>query len=393
MASLAYIDAPGPTQSGHSREHKISKLTHQILDPESPSDGLRMAVHLVHLLLLSDHINQAHSLLHAIWKHQNAIIPPSSSGNSREHYPSLPEQYFWHAHPDLAQPPNFGPIFNGIWARFPSAEAWFAHQQWNEYRECTRTGWMLEHCGLEEPSDPHSTWKTTDDEAMLGMCARLLAKNKTAGEYPSREDMVEALEVAKKLYARPQPPITEWDEEYKGKLTRRRHSYLLYRRLVIEIAIRVDDLQTAAEVLSQALRLDGFNSVDGGALERFLFVPGIYDVLPLLAAQGKQRNPFYIDKDGADAMVKEVTDALQLRAEKGRQWSLAPEKVGWDELLHRLAEGAWKVNRRDYMDNKSLSSATEMLFEPATEEEIAEAEKEVGELPADFKDMVRVANG
>lgn len=42
---------------------------------------------------------------------------------------------------------------------------------------------------------------------------------------------------------------------------------------------------------------------------------------------------------------------------------------------------------------KNVLSADEVLYPPATEEEIKAAEVEVGELPADFKEMLIIANG
>lgn len=121
---------------------------------------------------------------------------------------------------------------------------------------------MLDRFNLPEPSDPH-IWQETDDPKMIAMCARLLAKDKTPGQYPSLEAMREALAAGKKLYAQPQVPITGWKVERNGNSTTRRHSYLLYRRLVVELAIRVGDLASATEVLSLGLRLDGFNTMDG----------------------------------------------------------------------------------------------------------------------------------
>jgi hypothetical protein len=40
-----------------------------------------------------------------------------------------------------------------------------------------------------------------------------------------------------------------------------------------------------------------------------------------------------------------------------------------------------------------ITSVDGILYDPATEEEIQAAEAEVGELPADFKEMLRLANG
>jgi hypothetical protein len=121
-------------------------------------------------------------------------------------------------------------------------------------------------------------------------------------------------------------------------------------------------------------------------------VPGIYDVLPLLARGGKENNPFFISKEDAVVMVREITAALELRDQHGRQWALHRSKVGWRELLDRLAEGTWKAHRKE-CQARGMKSAKDILYEPATEEEITAAEEKVGELPADFKEMVRLANG
>ena len=161
---------------------------------------------------------------------------------------------------------------------------------------------------------------------------------------------------------------------------------------MVELAIRVGELETAADVLSQALRLDGFNSMDGGQLDRFLNLPGIYDVLPLLAEKSKEGNPFFIEKDDAKAMVHEIIGTLELRSEHGRQWSLAPDKVGWRALLDRLANAAWKVNSEEYKGS-GIKCAADILQKPASEEDIKAVENRVGELPEDFKQMLRVADG
>jgi hypothetical protein len=106
--------------------------------------------------------------------------------------------------------------------------------------------------------------------------------------------------VALKLYAKPDPPREEcgWEPD-KPK----RQSYLLYRRLAVELAIRLGELQTAADTLGQGLRQDSFTN--GGDLNDFLMVPGIYDVLPLLARVGKENNPFFISKEDAVVMVRD----------------------------------------------------------------------------------------
>lgn len=128
---------------------------------------------------------------------------------------------------------------------------------------------MKEHCDLREPRDVHC-WRESEDPKMLAMCCRLLAKTKVKGEYVSLARMREALEAARKLYALP-----EERKKLNGSREARysRHSALLYRRLPMELAIRLGELDIAKEILSQGLCQDGF--CDGGTLEGFLMVPGV----------------------------------------------------------------------------------------------------------------------
>ncbi len=370
---LTYINAG---TSGPFAQYTLSNLTSAILEPVDPSPGFSRAFMLTNLLILSNHNALAHELICALCKYSTSI-PSNLYGNS-PFFNSPTIEYFWQTHPSLARPLNH-------------VEFSVTRAQWGKYRESCRTGWMLEHCQLAEPTDQH-IWRDTDDPRMLAMCCRLLAKNTTEGQYPPLLQMREALEAGKKLYAQPQIPITEYKFDRMLKPIVWRHSYLLYRRLVIELAIRVGELETAAEVLGLGLRLDGFNSADGAALEHYLLIPGIHDVLPLLAKGGKDSNPFFIKEEDAEAMVKELISTLEIRATKGRQWSLAADKVGWKELLERLAKGAWKVNKKEYRANR-IKCVEHILNPPATEEEILAAENEVGELPADLKEMIKVANG
>jgi hypothetical protein len=379
MASLTYVDRG---------ERQVSILVYMLLQPGDHSEGLRDAERLAQLLLLSNHIDQAYKLICALYK-QHKIIPLSwENGGNSFRVSSRPFANFWVSHRTYALPEDLSEEDLKTTA---AQQAQLATHQWRDYRECTRTGWMLDHCNLPEPTDPH-VWRETNNAPMIAMCARLLAKDKTPGHYPSLETMREALAAAKKLYAQPQVPVSEWQFEMKGSQTIRRHSYLLYRRLVVELAIRVGDLKYAAEVLSMGLRLDGFNYIDGGDVDRYLFVPGIYSVLPLLAEKGKEGNPFFIEHERAVAIVEEVTAALNLRVRDGRQGSLSADKVGWKELMERLARAAWAVNSKEFERN-GLTCAEDILHPPASEEAIAEAESRVGELPTDFKEMVRVSNG
>ncbi|OAF54223.1 hypothetical protein VC83_09512 [Pseudogymnoascus destructans] len=150
------------------------------------------------------------------------------------------------------------------------------------------------------------------------MCSRLLAKEENQGVYPSQERMREALAAAMKLYAQPQASLGGGVDYISIEAWKSRHSFLLYRRLTIELTIRVGELDTASEILSVALRLDGFGRSSGASLQ---FVPGICHVLPLLAKGGKESNPFCIEKQDADTLVMDIIGAVELRATKGRQWS------------------------------------------------------------------------
>lgn len=391
MASVTYVDeADYGDDPGHFVEHHISDLMSSLLEPTDHSDGLQKVGRVAQLLLLSNNIDQAYRLICALCEHHKVLSASSKNDEQPFQLPSRSYANFWASFPALASPEQSSNQQTGSDGT-TTRQARLAMEQWNEYRETTRTGWMLDRFNLPEPNDPH-VWQETDDPNMIAMCARLLAKDKNPGQYPSLEAMREALAAGKKLYAQPQVPITEWKFERNGSQTIRRHSYLLYRRLMVEIAIRVGDLGSATEVLSLGLRLDGFNLMDGGQLDRYLFIPGIYSVLPLLAERGKEGNPFFIEEDDAAAIVEQITAALDLRARKGRQWSLAADKVGWKELMDRLAKAAWVVNRAEY-ERQGLTCAEDILYPPATEEAITEAESRVGDLPAEYKEMVRVSNG
>ncbi|KAH7336096.1 hypothetical protein BKA65DRAFT_596151 [Rhexocercosporidium sp. MPI-PUGE-AT-0058] len=362
----------------------VSKLRSEYLEPKHPCPAVEKTYHLINLLLLSNHTDHAYKLFCTLSNLGEKLMTPDSLIADPPLFHSLPLENFLQSHQTTHPRPTGFPLSS-------KSPGFLELAQWDKFRECTRTGWMLEHCSLPEPADPHC-WRETDDEAILGMCARLLAKEKVHGVYPPEQRMREAISCAEKLYNRPQVPAREWDWKDALRTKKRRHSYLLYRRLVVELAIRYGELEKAAEVLGLGLRVDGFNSVYGGDLTDYLMVPGIWDVLPLMARGGKETNPFFIAEDIADGIVREVIEVIKLRAREGRQWSLAPEKVGWGELLDRLAKGGWEVNGVEYK-RMGYKSADDILRPPATEEEIEAAEKTVGALPDDLKEMVRVANG
>ncbi|KAJ5360596.1 hypothetical protein N7517_009787 [Penicillium concentricum] len=360
----------------------LPKLIKSYLDKEDPSNAVDEILRLTEYLILSNHLTEAHLIASAVYRLVTDFnFTDRSDGDDIGVYTRITLEIFWTVNQSTFPRPKRALAPGG-----KNSETWVSNQQWGKYRECTRTGWMLEHVGLAEPENP-SIWRETDDPAMLAMCVRLLAKTTTPCTYPPDNLAREALKAAQKFYSTPDIPAEVCG---RGPDKPKRQSYLLYRRLVVELAIRLGEMQTAADILGQGLRQDSFPN--GGSLEEFLMVPGIYDVLPLLARGGKESNPFFIPKEDAVVMVREITAALELRAEHGRQWELHPSKVGWRELLNRLAEGTWKAHPKECQEME-ITHPMDLLYEPATEEEIAAAEEKVGQLPADLKDMVRVANG
>lgn len=350
------------TQGGiEPRAHgTLAGLVKSIVDAEILNEGLQGVLDLAGRLILSNHLHEASELLCAAYslaaKTDNDRFTPGGA---------LSFQVFWHTHPELKRP-DATPDFSAA-----SVE----HERWGKFRECTRTGWMQDSYGIAEPQDP-SVWRETEDPIVIASCARLLAKTVVPETYPPPEKMREALDATLKLYAQPLAPSY--------------HRHLVYRRLAVELALRLGEFQTAADVLGKALTKDGL-SYDG-SIAQYLMLPGIYDALPLLAEGGQECNMFFIPKDDAKVIETEVLAALKLRSEEGRQWELAENRVGWEELLNRLAEAAWKTHSKEYRFN-GCRSAKDILYDPATEEEIQQAEEEVGELPPDLKAMVRVANG
>lgn len=374
---------------GDPSQQTLPELVSSYLELSDLSTAVTETFYLANVLILSNHIDKAHELIDALYKHRNEIAPATST-SANGSTPVL--EYFWQTHKDKLSRPIGEEQYESV-LKFNSLtlDEYLAKEQRGQYRECCRTDWMPKHLSITEPKDPH-IWRETNNPAILAMCSRLLAKEENQGVYPLHERMREALAAAMKLYAQPQAPIERGVNYISTEAWKSRHSFLLYRRLAIELAIRMGELETASEVLSMALRLDGFGSSSGASLQDFLFVPGIYDVLPLLAKGGKESNPFFIEEQDADTLVKDIISAVDLRVTKGQQLPLPPREAGWKELLERLAQGAWRVNSREYQ-GMGLESAADILFPPATEAEIEAVEKDHGELPADFKEMVRIANG
>lgn len=363
-----YDDEPNKTLSG---------LIKSYVDKEDPSHAVYQILRLTSNLLLSNHLTEAHAISSAVFQLiEDFEINDNGKPFDIEISTPLALEIFWHVHQSEFPRPERAPSNSN-----ESPDVYLPQKQWDKYRECTRTGWMKDRLGIDEPEDP-SIWRETNDPAMLAMCARLLAKTTTPCHYPQDNMAREALEAAQKLYKAPEALPASAAPQFTKPI---RHSFLLYRRLAVELAIRLGELQTAADLLAEGLMRDHLPV--GGEVDDFLAIPGIYAVLPLVKS-----NPFFISKEDATVMAQEIISALKLRAEHGRQWELSPSKVGWRELLDRLVEGAWVVHNKECRA-MGLKGPKDLLYEPATEEEITIAEEMSGELPSDFKEMVRLANG
>lgn len=227
-------------------------------------------------------------------------------------------------------------------------------------------------------------WRDTDDPIVMSYCFSKLMSATVAGSPPGIENAREALEVALKLYEQPQP-----DYRKRGDAGIIVHSNLIARENALKVALYLDETQTALEILKLSKQVDTLNG-QWVKTDAYLKVPGIHKVLALLAAEGLVANRHYVDRETAKVFVEGLKEAMEARIAKGQYVPLA--KASWKELLNRLAQAAWTVNKKNYQKH-GLNSFREILFPPATKEEIAEAEKLVGKLPNDFKELVRVANG
>jgi hypothetical protein len=196
----------------HFAQKSLSKLVSSYLEPKDPREAVTETLRVVDLLLLSNHIAKANELILALYKYADQIVPPDPRHiDPPLKYKSFSLENFWLAHRETYTIPGNVPAFTRCNHGCKTWEENLAYEQWGKFREANRTGWMLEHCQLAEPSDPH-IWRESDDPRVLAICCRLLSKNTTPGKYVSQERMEEALEAGKKLYAYPQVCISEWDD-------------------------------------------------------------------------------------------------------------------------------------------------------------------------------------
>ena len=205
------------TDHWEAKSHQtLPRLIRSYIDKEDFSYAVCDILRLTELLILSSHFTEAHLIASAVFRLVKDFEFTDKGENlDFEIYTPTTLDIFWSVHKSIFPQPRRAPYSDR-----EDRETWITQQQWGKYRECTRTGWMLQHVGLAEPENPSSIWRETDDPAMLAMCARLLAKTTVPCTYPPDNLAREALEVVQKLYATPDTPREEcgWGPE-KGKKT------------------------------------------------------------------------------------------------------------------------------------------------------------------------------
>jgi hypothetical protein len=96
----------------------------------------------------------------------------------------------------------------------------------------------------------------------------------------------------------------------------------------------------------------------------------------------------YISQPFKEPAIR-VAEALKSRAEQGREEPEAEKSMA--ELIGELVDVTWQ-NWEDKYREVGLTSKEELIFPPATEEQINTLERKVGYLPGDFKEFFRVTN-
>ena len=294
---------------------------------------------------------------------------------------SLTAESFFASHPTYQRPPQeLVPM--DVYSHIE-----FDHKQKYMYGQSTESlpFWMEFHrneVGTHVPdfdSADLDLWKTTDDPFIISYCFYSNLNNPELGQPPSKEACKQALPISLKLYSLPNGNANE--------LAGRRHWELVPRTTAMAIAIRASELEIAADIFQIASKLEGLGITKAAG---FLQIPGIYDVLPILAKRGTAANKHYINAEDTATIVRDFKEAMTARLAAVPHSGIP--KVDWKNTLNRLAVAAWTVHGKSYRA-KGFTYSDDVLFPPATEQEIIEAEKLVGPLPEDLKQMVRVSNG
>ncbi len=224
------------------------------------------------------------------------------------------------------------------------------------------------------PQSPHD-WRDSSDPAFVEECARMLSWP-SGDKWPDDETTREVLEAMQKSRSllngeRPAPSIRSYSLE-------------------VGTALRVGT-EEAREVTEQILEnsndVDWHHSSNKSWMSDCLCFKNMRPVLSSLSAQVLK-----LSRVDAGAACRDLVEAIESRL--GGDLQVPLPSVGWNELLDRLAKAAFLVYGGDeYYKEVGIANYEDILFPPATQEEIEEAEDTLGELPADFKEMVAVHNG
>lgn len=349
-----------------------------LLEDKDPTEyGIWEACRIAYQILFSNNVDEFQKLLQAI------VTFDSAWARTHSKYESLglncmgvvPEM-FYEAHPKYQRPTNIAvKLFDHTRQEIKYWKTIFSSKAYSDQLLANYPDIKFDH------NDSHQ-WKHTDDPVVISYCCHKLASNPDEESPPTRDDAKEALEAAQKLYEQPQSHPSKI--VFANQII---HHAFISRDLSLKLAIYLEDFQTALEILRLAIKVDTFWQYKS---EVFLRIPGIYNVLPLLAAEGLQANPYHVSPENAKVIVSDLKEAMEGRIAKGQ---LVPmERVSWKDLLRRLSKAAWEVNETNYRKH-GLTKSDDVLFPPATKEQIEIAEKRVGKLPNDLKEMVKIANG
>lgn len=378
-----------PTVLGNGRRVPLSVITDNILYDKNPFDfGLADVSTVAGQILFANHVDIFYELILAVASFDACLMKANPKrrpvglnilrlGNTA--------QCFFESHPDYKRPPDETVPLDpqSVW-ELDHFRKYLCGGRSEEF--CQR---WLEYVFERHPrvkfdaTDPHQ-WRETDDPIVISYCSHRLLVPSEVGLKPEKTAYQEALQAALKLYSQPHRYGEKWTTEPRQFI----HFDLIDRQAALSLAIEVGDLEAAADILEFASSLEGITQ--GGQAHKYLQVPGIFKVLPIFASRRSENNSYSIKENDAKNIVAGVKAAMESRITKGQQVFL--DGVSWTELFDRLKVAAWKIYNKSYR-KQGLTSEDDILFPPATEEEIAAAEERVGTLPDDFKEMIRVANG
>lgn len=333
-----------PTVLGNGRTVPLSVIKDHILYDKNPfSFGLADISKVAEQIPFANHVNIFYELILAMASFDVCLM----KANPKRRPVGLnilqlghTAQCFFESHPDYKRPPGetvpLDPQFVWELDQFRKSLCGCCSedfcQRWLEY--------VLErHPHVVFGTTDLHQWRETDDPIVISYCShRLLVPSKVSLK-PEKTACQEALQAALKLYSQPYRYGDKWAIEPSHFV----HFDLIDRTAALSLAIEVGDLEAAADVLEFASSLEG---IPQAGAYKYLQVPGFFEVLPIFASRGPERNSYYISENEAKNIVAGVKAAMESRITKGQQGFL--DGISWTELFDRLKVAAWKVYSKSY---------------------------------------------